>query len=53
MATEHKVLVLDWEIQCNKRRRPDEVTPNIKMAETESRSSREKVLGERRLLECA
>ena len=30
MAAQHRVLVLDWEINGSKRRIPEQVTPNIK-----------------------
>ena len=54
MAAQHRVLVLDWEIKCSKRRIPEQVTPNIKwwrLKENPKIQFREKVLSERRLLE--
>ena len=30
VAAQHRVLVLDWEIKCGKRRIPEQVTPEIK-----------------------
>ena len=30
VAAQHRVLVLDWEIKCSKRRVPEQVTPKIK-----------------------
>ena len=38
---QHGVLVLDWEIKCSKRRIPEQVTPKIKMAETERREPKD------------
>ena len=49
------VLVLDLEIKCSKRRIPEQVTPKIKWWRLKEENLkvqfREKVLGERRLLE--
>ena len=30
VAVKPRVLVLDWEMKCSKRRRPEQVTPNVK-----------------------
>ena len=55
VAAQHRVLVLDWEIKCSKRRVPEQVTPKIKWwrlkEENLKMQFREKVLSERRLLE--
>ena len=55
VATEHRVLVLDWDINCSKRRVPEQVTPKIKWWRLKEENLkiqfREKVLNERRLLE--
>ena len=55
VAAQHRVLVLDWEIKCSKRRIPEQVTPKIKWWRlTDEKLKilfREKVLSERRLLE--
>ena len=55
VAAQHRVLVLDWEIKCSKRRVPEQVTPKIKWwrlkEENLNIQFREKVLSERRLLE--
>ena len=55
VAAQHRVLVLDWDIKCSKRRVPEQVTPKIKWwrlkEENLNIQFREKVLGERRLLE--
>ena len=55
VAAEHRVLVLDWEIKCSKRRIPEQVTPKIKWWRLQEDNLniqfREKVLSERRLLE--
>ena len=55
MAAQHRVLVLDWDIKCSKRRIPAQVTPKIKWwrlkEENPKIQFREKVLSERRLLE--
>ena len=55
VAAQHGVLVLDWEIKCNKRRIPEQVTPKIKWWRLKEENLkiqfREKVLSERRLLE--
>ena len=57
VAAQHKVLVLDWEIKCSKRRIPEQVTPKIKWWRLKEDNLklqfRENVLGERRLLECS
>ena len=53
MAAQHRVLVLEWEITCRKRRIPEQVTPKIKgriLKEGNLKIQfREKVLSERRL----
>ena len=55
VATQHRVLVLGWEIKCSKRRIPEQVTPKIKWWRLKEENLkiqfREKVLNERRLLE--
>ena len=55
VEAEHRVLVLDWEIKCSKRRIPEQVTPKIKWWRLKEDNPkiqfREKVLSERRLLE--
>ena len=55
VAAQHRVLVLDWEIKCSKRRIPEQVTPKIKWWRLKEENLkiqfREKVLSERRLLE--
>ena len=55
VAAQHRVLVLDWEIKCSKRRVPEQVTPKIKWWRLKEDNLkiqfREKVLNERRLLE--
>ena len=55
MAAQHRVLVFDWEIMCNKRRILEQVTPNIKWWRLKEENLkiqfREKVLNERSLLE--
>lgn len=55
VAAQHKVLVMDWEIKCSKKRRPEQVTPKIKwwrLKEEDPKTQfREKVLEERRLLD--
>ena len=55
VAAQHRVLVLDWEIKCSKRRIPEQVTPKIKWWRLKEDNLkiqfREKVLSERRLLE--
>ena len=61
MAAQHRVLkvgllvFVDWEIKCSKRRIPEHVTPKIKWWRLKEDSLkiqfRDKVLGERRLLE--
>ena len=55
VAAQHRVLVLDWEIKCSKRRIPEKVTPKIKWWRLKEENLkiqfREKVLSERRLLE--
>ena len=54
VAAQHRVLVLDWEIRCSKRRIPDQVTPKIKWWRLKDDNLniqfREWVLSERRLL---
>ena len=54
VAAQHRVLVLDWEIKCSKRRIPEQVTPKIKWWRLKEKNLkiqfREKVLSERRLL---
>ena len=55
VAAQHGMLVLDWEIKCNKRRIPEQVTPKIKWwrlkEENLKTQFREEALSERRLLE--
>ena len=55
VAAQHRVLVLDWDIKCSKRRVPEQVTLNIKWWRLKEENLkiqfREKVLSERRLLE--
>ena len=55
VAAQHRVLVLDWEIKCSKRRIPEQVTPKIKWWRLKEENLKiqfnEKVLSERRLLE--
>ena len=54
VAAQHRVLVLDWEIKCSKRRIPEQVTPEIKWWRLKEENLkiqfREKVLSERRPL---
>ena len=54
VAAQHRVLVLDWEIKCSKRRIPEQVTPKIKWWRLKEENLkiqfRDKVLSERRLL---
>ena len=55
VAAQHRVLVLDWDIKCSKRRVPEQVTPKIKWRRLKEENLkiqfREKVSIERRLLE--
>ena len=55
VAAQHRVLVLDWEIKCSKRRIPGQLTSKIKWRRLKEENLkiqfREKVLSERRLLE--
>ena len=55
VAAPHIVLVLEWEIRCSKSRLPNQLTPNMKWWSLKEENLkirfREKVLGERRLLE--
>ena len=55
MGAQHRVLVLDWEIKCSKRRVPEQVTPKVKWwtlkEENIKIQFREKVLSGRILLE--
>ena len=55
VVAQHRVLMLDWEMKCSKRRVPEQVTLKIKSwrltEENLKIQFREKVLSERRLLE--
>ena len=57
VAAQHRVLVLYWEITCSKRRIPEQVTPKIKWWRLKEDNLkiqfREKVMSERKLLECS
>ena len=54
VAAQHRVLVLDWEIKCSKRRIPEQVTTKIKwwrLKEVNIKIQFREVLSETRLLE--